>query len=276
MEGAENLLPLNDNEINNINESNQDILNENITLESEDYQVIITNSFPCSLCSIIISIIIFIPKHILFSNTKKDEDLSQANHIFSYLKIMLIIYLLYTCKAIFYYYMKKKINLFNNDLYQSIISILYIILDISYYLSTIAGYYSYQRLSLDFIITNLYKCIFIFSIIFVGIVHICLFFLNLILMIIIFIFSLNSFFDNASSFITNQSQFPWVLDGYLHVEKADSEHCTDCYICLSEIEKGQEIIILKCSNLHYFHSKCIKQWLRQSYSCPLCRRHNIL
>ena len=43
-----------------------------------------------------------------------------------------------------------------------------------------------------------------------------------------------------------------------------------CCICLSEIKKGKETILLPCA--HMFHSKCCLNWLKDNNTCPMCRR----
>ena len=43
----------------------------------------------------------------------------------------------------------------------------------------------------------------------------------------------------------------------------------NCCICLSEIEKGKEAMLLPCG--HIFHSKCCLGWLKDNNTCPMCR-----
>ena len=43
-----------------------------------------------------------------------------------------------------------------------------------------------------------------------------------------------------------------------------------CTICLEDFEAKQECIVLRCK--HAFHKKCVKNWLLQNNSCPLCRQ----
>ena len=45
----------------------------------------------------------------------------------------------------------------------------------------------------------------------------------------------------------------------------------ECAICLSEFEEGQPVTPLSCDVKHYFHSECIKQWIKTKNTCPLCR-----
>ena len=43
----------------------------------------------------------------------------------------------------------------------------------------------------------------------------------------------------------------------------------NCCICLSEISKGQETVLLPCG--HMFHWKCCLNWLKKNNTCPMCR-----
>lgn len=42
----------------------------------------------------------------------------------------------------------------------------------------------------------------------------------------------------------------------------------ECAICIDRIERGEQQS-LKCG--HYFHKKCIDEWLTQKNECPICR-----
>ncbi|KAL8143642.1 hypothetical protein V2J09_016674 [Rumex salicifolius] len=45
---------------------------------------------------------------------------------------------------------------------------------------------------------------------------------------------------------------------------------TDCSVCLTEFEEGDDLRLLpKCN--HAFHISCIDTWLRSHQNCPLCR-----
>ena len=41
-----------------------------------------------------------------------------------------------------------------------------------------------------------------------------------------------------------------------------------CCICLEEIEKSKLLMMSECH--HKFHIRCVKEWLEQRPSCPLC------
>ena len=43
-----------------------------------------------------------------------------------------------------------------------------------------------------------------------------------------------------------------------------------CSICLDEIRENERYELLRCS--HFYHKKCILQWLEKSNTCPECRR----
>ena len=96
------------------------------------------NSLPSSLYCIIISIILCLQKSNFNYDIKKDknDDIYQASHIISYLKIMLIIYTFYIFKGIFHYFLAMKIE-FNNNIYQIFISIIYFLIDLFYYIFTV-------------------------------------------------------------------------------------------------------------------------------------------
>lgn len=47
----------------------------------------------------------------------------------------------------------------------------------------------------------------------------------------------------------------------------------ECIICLEEFKGNQNIRLLQC--MHYFHKKCIDEWLNNNTICPECQ-HNII
>lgn len=49
---------------------------------------------------------------------------------------------------------------------------------------------------------------------------------------------------------------------------ADDEKCS-CVVCMENYATDDEISIMPCS--HKFHRECIKTWLRQSNTCPICK-----
>ena len=54
--------------------------------------------------------------------------------------------------------------------------------------------------------------------------------------------------------------------GFYHYQK-------DCIICWDVFRNKEYVSILNCHNQHFFHTKCIKDWIRKgNNSCPLCRQ----
>ena len=255
-----------------LNENNQIAPENEEDEELNDFDIltIFLNIVPSSFYSLIISLILIFPNY-----DNKEEYLSKVHHIILYLQIILTIYLLYIMKGLFFYFIiaKKKINNLNLKI---IAQIFYLILDISYFVLTIAGNKSYKKLNLDFIINNIFKCVFIYSLIFVGCVHIFLFSINFLYIIIYFIWNLLNFLKDENSFIGRYPGLSSKFINLLNKQKADKNHTDTCSICLIDIEEGDYIIILSCSNLHYFHYDCIKKWLNNCFCCPLCKNKKLL
>lgn len=44
-----------------------------------------------------------------------------------------------------------------------------------------------------------------------------------------------------------------------------------CTICLRSCRKNEFIRVLSCCT-HFFHMRCIEEWLKTSGSCPICRQ----
>ena len=42
-----------------------------------------------------------------------------------------------------------------------------------------------------------------------------------------------------------------------------------CTICLEDYVNGDNSIALPC--IHIFHANCIKTWLKENNSCPICK-----
>jgi hypothetical protein len=60
--------------------------------------------------------------------------------------------------------------------------------------------------------------------------------------------------------------------GVKNAQKKDTIHT--CSICMEDIKIRSRISVTKCC--HYFHSKCLKKWLVNKCSepvCPCCRQH---
>ena len=267
----DNLINEND-QIFNPNPNPPNPNNEETGLDELDMLNIFINFVPSIIYCSLITIILYFP-----GIENKEDYYSQAHHLIFYLKLILVIYSSYIFKSIFYYFVMTK-NRVKNGNTRIMIEILYFLLDISYFIFTIAGDRSYKKLNLDFIINNIYKCIFIYSLIFIGYVHLFMFFINGFYMAIIFILKLFSFLGDENGFIQTHGGLFNVMESIFNSAKtvADDKHLDTCSICLTDILLGDEIITLKCSNKHFFHSECIKKWLKSSFCCPLCKSNNII
>jgi hypothetical protein len=61
----------------------------------------------------------------------------------------------------------------------------------------------------------------------------------------------------------------------LYIKSINSIEDFDCCnICLVDFEEMERIKILECGHLkHFFHQKCLTNWMMIKTECPLCR-HN--
>ena len=52
-------------------------------------------------------------------------------------------------------------------------------------------------------------------------------------------------------------------------EKGNLEKPT-CSVCITDLELGTKSLFLPCG--HIFHGECIKPWLKDNNTCPVCRK----
>jgi len=62
-----------------------------------------------------------------------------------------------------------------------------------------------------------------------------------------------------------------IFPTHIHDGRPLPEEKTICTICLEEFFKGDEIKTIPC--LHFYHCKCIDEWLKRSKCCPICNAH---
>jgi hypothetical protein len=82
------------------------------------------------------------------------------------------------------------------------------------------------------------------------------------------------FFQDPSEFIQKYGVDPEIIDNW-PIIKATADNISNCVICTDEINEGNDIMILNCHGKHYYHSTCIKEWLKHRVSCPVCRSNNV-
>lgn len=46
----------------------------------------------------------------------------------------------------------------------------------------------------------------------------------------------------------------------------------ECVVCFETYEADQQVVELPCDERHFFHTKCIEDWLKKNNSCPLCKK----
>ena len=54
-------------------------------------------------------------------------------------------------------------------------------------------------------------------------------------------------------------------------EKMIPEEPMCCPICIDDMETGQEIVVLPCSDKHQFHLSCFQSYLYFKQECPFCK-----
>lgn len=250
--------------------------------EGIDVKEVSYNFFPSFLYVIIISLCLkctdFVDKNEK-EMISKNKKLISYPHMQNYLKIIGLIYCLYMIKGIFFFVVVAK-NKKHSKIPKIIKTIFGFILDMSFFVTSILGYYSFKILSLNFIISHIYLSIFIFFLIFSGFTHFGLFLVDSIYLVIAFFYFLNYFSDNERGFL---GQYGLGEDdlimNYFQTTKLDDKKDNkfkqdSCPICLIPFEKDEELILLKCG--HYFHQVCIKDWFKEKVICPLCKETNLL
>ena len=96
----------------------------------------------------------------------------------------------------------------------------------------------------------------------------------LLLLLILFIMFIRSWWEY---YITRENSNTPLLSDYndTNIEKRELTYTNDiysdkeCTICLEEFIENEKIYGLKCN--HYYHKKCIDDWLKKRQTCPLCR-----
>jgi hypothetical protein len=53
------------------------------------------------------------------------------------------------------------------------------------------------------------------------------------------------------------------------LEELQQFSSSSCSICIEDFQVSQEVCALSCK--HLFHSTCIRRWLYETNSCPMCR-----
>ena len=72
----------------------------------------------------------------------------------------------------------------------------------------------------------------------------------------------------SESALKKLKRFP-LSDKYCKKDKNGKIELPSCCICLNDIKKGEETVLLPCG--HMFHWNCCFDWLKNNNTCPMCR-----
>ena len=72
----------------------------------------------------------------------------------------------------------------------------------------------------------------------------------------------------SESALKKLKRFP-LSEKYCKKDKSGKIELPSCCICLNDIQKNEETVLLPCG--HMFHWNCCLSWLKTNNTCPLCR-----
>jgi ribosomal protein S27E len=72
----------------------------------------------------------------------------------------------------------------------------------------------------------------------------------------------------SESALKKLKRFP-LSDKYCKKDKNGKIELPSCCICLNDIQKDEETVLLPCG--HMFHWNCCLNWLKNNNTCPMCR-----
>jgi hypothetical protein len=80
--------------------------------------------------------------------------------------------------------------------------------------------------------------------------------------------------NRSHSSLVNKMPYMNAVNGLMRKKYTDinEKNMNECAICMEEYKDDDEIAELKCSEKHYFHSKCLEEWLKNKLECPLCKK----
>ena len=245
-----------------MNEQNENNISFFDKLTQNDIMNLTIDIIPSFIYIILISLVIYSTEKIYYQS------------FLIILKTLLFIYTLYILKGLFHSFCiaTNKISLSH---YKISLITLNFILNICYYISIILSYFIFSNRPQNSFIKNIYITSLVFAITLIGIINLVQEAINLLMIIICFPIMVYNFISDPIGFYSTFGVAPEIVNN-LPTVKADKNHCNECVICTENIEEGDEILILKCPGNHFFHSNCVKQWLMQNFSWPLCRIKNIL
>ena len=80
-------------------------------------------------------------------------------------------------------------------------------------------------------------------------------------------------FYNELNYITSNEKYLCEIEKYTESKYSNKfiQNDSMCLVCLSDIEQNTQNYMISCG--HYYHKKCISDWLDKKKNCPLCRKN---
>lgn len=168
-----------------------------------------------------------------------------------------------------------KFNKMNLVVCKIFLSLSNIVVFSCYYICVFFAYLIYSKSTRQCLKKDTFTIFSFFSIIFMGLISSFQAIINIIILTIYFVLMMDTLINNPNFFFNHYGMDPEMIKN-LPTVKADDKHVSTCIICLKDINEGDQIMILNCSDKHYFHGDCIKSWLSVKTVCPICRRELFL
>jgi hypothetical protein len=190
------------------------------------------------------------------------------------MKTLIFMYAMFIFKALLKVYFIKfnKMNLVSCKIFSSISNI---VIFSCYYICIFFAYLIYSKSTRQCLKRDTFTIISFFSIVFMGLISSLQAIINITILTIYFVLMVDTLINNPNFFFNHYGMDPEMIKN-LPTVKADDKHVSTCIICLKDINEGDQIMILNCSDKHYFHGDCIKSWLSVKTVCPICRRELFL
>ena len=190
------------------------------------------------------------------------------------MKTLIFMYAVFIFKALIKLYFIKfnKMNLVSCKIFSSISNI---VVFSCYYVCIFFAYLIYSKSSRQCLKQDTFTIFSFFSIVFMGLISSLQAIINMTILTIYFVLMVDTLINNPNFFFNHYGMDPEMIKN-LPTVKADDKHVSTCIICLKDINEGDPIMILNCSDKHYFHGECIKSWLSVKTVCPICRRELFL
>ena len=190
------------------------------------------------------------------------------------MKTLIFMYAFFIFKALLKVYFIKfnKMNLVCCKIFSSLSNI---VIYSCYYVCIFFAYLIYSKSTRQCLKQDTFTIFSFFSIVFMGLISSFQAIISIIILTIYFVLMVDTLINNPNFFFNHYGMDPDMIKN-LPTVKADDKHVSTCIICLKDINEGDQIMILNCSDKHYFHGDCIKSWLSVKTVCPICRRELFL